>query len=151
MRCPYCSTEETRVIDTRRDLQGNMRRRRECVACSERFSTIERPIITDPMVIKRDGRREPFDRYKLLSGLQIACARRAVSMEALERIVDQVEYTIRQNNRAEILSRTIGDLVIEELRKLDEVAYMRYAIVYLGLSDLEAVRDEIDRLRAHRR
>ena len=103
------------------------------------------------MVIKRDGRREPFDRYKLLSGLQNACARRAVSMEALERIVDQVEYTIRQNNRAEILSRTIGDLVIEELRKLDEVAYMRYAIVYLGLSDLEAVRDEIDRLRAHRR
>ncbi len=150
MRCPYCTSVETKVIDTRRDPQGNMRRRRECISCNERFSTLERPIINNPQVIKRDGRREVFDRYKLLSGLQIACARRSVAMEDLERIVDHVEYTLRESHRAETSSRVIGDLVIEELRKLDEVAYMRYAIVYLGLADLEAVRAEIDRLRAQR-
>lgn len=151
MKCPYCSSFETKVIDTRCDPQGNMRRRRECMSCGERYSTIERPILNNPLVVKRDGRREPFDRYKLLLGLQISCARRPISMENLDHIIDRVEYAIRQNGRAEIPSRAIGDIVIEELRKLDEVAYIRYAIVYLGLSDLEAVRAEIDRLRAQRR
>ena len=127
-----------------------MRRRRECKECQQRFSTIERALLNTPLIIKRDNRREEFDRYKLLSGLQIACARRPVSMQDLDHIVDRVEYAIRQTGRAEIKSQLIGDVVIEELRKLDEVAYIRYAIVYLGLSDLEAIRAEMDRLRRRR-
>lgn len=150
MRCPFCHSMTTRVVDTGHDTQGNVRRRRECDACGQRFSTMERAILTTPLVNKRDGRREEFDRQKLLSGLRIACARRPVSAEALEQIADRVEYAIRQTGRAEVASHTIGDIVIDELRKLDEVAYIRYAIVYLGLSDLESVRAEIDRLRAQR-
>ncbi len=150
MKCPFCNSTKTKVVDTRRDTQSNVRRRRECKKCEERFTTLERPILTTPLVIKRDGRREEYDPQKVLSGLRIACARRPISAEALERILDRVEYTIRKTGRAEVPSRTIGDLVVEELRQLDEVAYIRYAIVYMGLGDLEAVRAEIDRLRAQR-
>lgn len=151
MRCPYCSSNETKVIDTRADAQGHVRRRRECEACARRFSTLERAILTTPLVIKRDGRREEFDAQKLVSGLRIACARRPISAEDLDRIVERVEYAIRQTGRTEVPSHVIGDIVIDELRQLDEVAYIRYAIVYLGLSDLESVRNEMERLRANRR
>ncbi len=150
MRCPYCYTLNTRVIDTSHDGQGNVRRRRECESCGQRFSTVERTILATPLVIKRDGRREEFDRHKLISGLGIACARRPISAEALEQIADRVEYAMRQTGRSEVSSRVIGDAIIDELRKLDEVAYIRYAIVYLGLGDLESVRAEIDRLRLQR-
>jgi transcriptional repressor NrdR len=151
MKCPYCSSDDTRVVDTRHDTQGNVRRRRECSDCEERFSTVERAILTAPLVVKRDGRREEFDPDKLMSGLRIACARRPISAEALDRVVDRVQYEIRQTGRTEIPSQTIGDLVIQELRELDEVAYIRYAIVYMGLKDLESIRAEIDRLRKQRR
>lgn len=150
MKCPYCNSLSTKVIDTRRDSQGYIRRRRECLDCDSRFSTVERPVVTNPLVIKRDGRREEFDRYKIISGIKIACARRPITAEEMERIVDRVEYAIRQTARTEIPSHMIGDLVVEELRQIDEVAYIRYAIVYLGLSDLEAIRAEIDALRAKR-
>jgi len=133
------------VIATDRDARG-IRRRRECPSCGQRFTTLERAILTAPLVIKRDGRREEFDRQKILSGLRIACARRPVSADELERLVDRVEDRIRQMGKAEVPSRTIGDLVIAELRELDPVSYIRYAIVYLGLDDLEAVRAEINRL-----
>jgi len=139
------------VVDTRHDAQGNVRRRRECTDCDQRFSTVERAILTTPLVAKRDGRREEFDPEKLKSGLRIACARRPISAAAIERIVERVEYAIRQTGRTEVPSRLIGDIAIEELRKLDEVAYIRYAIVYLGLKDLESIRAEIDQLRARRR
>jgi transcriptional repressor NrdR len=102
------------------------------------------------VVVKRDDRREVFDREKILSGLRIACARRPIPASELENIVDRVEYQLRQSGRTEVYSHAIGDLVIEELRKIDEVAYIRYAIVYLGLGDLEAIREEIDTLRAQR-
>jgi len=151
MKCPYCQSLSTKVIDTRRDSQGNIKRRRECLDCERRFSTVERPVLTCPMVVKRDGRREEFDRYKIISGIKIACARRPIPADEMEKIVDRVEYAIRQTARAEIPSHVIGDHVVEELRKIDEVAYIRYAIVYLGLSDLEAIREEIDMLRAKRR
>jgi transcriptional repressor NrdR len=141
---------ETRVIDTRHDSSGNIRRRRECQDCEQRFSTIERPILTSPVVVKRDDRREPFDREKILSGLRIACARRPIPAEELENIVDRVEYNLRQSGRTEVNSNVIGDLVIEELRKIDEVAYIRYAIVFLGLGDLESISKEIDELRIDR-
>ncbi len=145
MKCPYCGARRTRVIATDRDARG-IRRRRECPSCGQRFTTLERAILTAPLVIKRDGRREEFDRQKILSGLRIACARRPVSADELERLVDRVEDRIRQMGKAEVPSRTIGDLVIAELRELDPVSYIRYAIVYLGLDDLEAVRAEINRL-----
>ena len=149
MRCPYCDSGQTRVIDTTRNRRG-VRRRRVCKACERRFSTVERAILTTPLVVKRDERREEFDHEKLLSGLRTACARRPVSADDLERLVDRVESQIRQMGKTEIPSRVIGDLVIAELQKLDPVSYIRYAIVYLGLEDLEAVRAEIDRLLGER-
>ena len=145
MKCPYCGNSRTRVIDTTRNAQG-IRRRRVCKACERRFSTVERAVLTTPLVIKRDGRREEFNHEKLLSGLRTACTRRPVSADDLERLVERVENHIRQMGKTEIPSRTIGDLTIEELKALDPVSYIRYAIVYLGLEDLEAVRAEIDRL-----
>ena len=149
MKCPYCDDTRTRVIDTTRSEQS-IRRRRVCKACERRFSTVERAILTAPLLVKRDGRRETFDRAKLLSGLRTACARRPVSADDLERLVDRVESHIRQIGKTEIRSRTVGDLAIEELKALDPVSYIRYGIVYLGLEDLEAVRAEIDRLLEER-
>ncbi|MEE8390508.1 MAG: transcriptional regulator NrdR [Anaerolineae bacterium] len=149
MKCPYCDNTRTRVIDTTRSEQS-IRRRRVCMACERRFSTVERAILTNPLLAKKDGRRESFDRTKLLSGLRTACARRPVSADDLERLVDRVESHIRQMGKTEIPSRTVGDLVIEELKALDPVSYIRYGIVYLGLEDLEAVRAEIDRLLEER-
>jgi transcriptional repressor NrdR len=145
MKCPYCGAGRTRVIATDHDARG-IRRRRECSSCEQRFTTLERAILTTPLVVKRDERREEFDRQKLLSGLRIACTRRPVSADDLERLVDRVEDRIRRLGKTEVGSRMIGDLVIAELRELDPVSYIRYAIVYLGLDDLEAVRTEINRL-----
>ncbi|MDY6876930.1 MAG: transcriptional regulator NrdR [Chloroflexota bacterium] len=149
MKCPYCGNARTRVIDTTRSAYG-IRRRRVCKACERRFSTVERAILTTPLVVKRDGQREEFNHEKLLSGLRTACARRPVSAGDLERLVDRVESRIRQMGKTEIPSRVIGDLTIEELKALDPVSYIRYAIVYLGLEDLEAVRTEIDHLLGER-
>jgi transcriptional repressor NrdR len=145
MKCPYCGNTRTRVIDTTRSARG-VRRRRVCKACEQRFSTMERAILTTPLVVKRDDRREEFDREKLLAGLRTACTRRPVSADDLERLVDRVEDRIRQMGKTEILSRVIGDLAIEELKDLDLVSYIRYAIVFLRLEDLKAVRKEINRL-----
>ncbi|RMF29379.1 MAG: transcriptional repressor NrdR [Chloroflexi bacterium] len=145
MQCPYCGHARTRVVDTTRDARGGVRRRRECRACGRRFSTMERPLLA-LRVVKRDGRREAFDREKLLRGIRIACAKRPVATEAIEGLVDRIEARLERMGRAEVDARVIGDLVIEGLKELDKVAYIRYAIVYLGLEDLEAVRAEIDRL-----
>ncbi len=145
MKCPYCESRQTRVIDTVRK-EHSIRRRRECKECDKRFSTMERAVLTAPLVVKRDGRREAFDRDKVLSGLRVACARRPVSAGDLERVVDRVESHIRQLGKTEISTRVIGDAVIDELKSVDPVSYVRYAIVYLGLEDLEAVREEVNRL-----
>ena len=150
MRCPFCDSAQTRVIDTTRDSRG-IRRRRVCKDCEKRFSTVERAILTTPLVVKRDRQREEFDREKLLSGLRISCARRPVSADDLERLVDRVESQIQHMGKTEISTRVIGDMTIEELKALDPVSYIRYAIVYLGLEDLEAVREEIDRLLGEQR
>ena len=149
MKCPFCDSDRTRVIDTTRVSRG-VRRRRACQACGRRFSTMERAILTTPLVVKRDGRREEFNHEKVLSGLRTACTRRPISAGDLERLVDRVENHIRQTGKAEVSSRVIGDLIIEELKALDPVSYIRYAIVYLGLEDLDAVRAEIDRLLVER-
>ena len=145
MKCPYCGANKTRVIDTSRHALG-VRRRRECLGCGQRFNTVERAILTAPIVVKEDGRREEFDRGKLLTGIRVACAKRPVATEAVEGLVDRVEARLRAIGKAEVNAKVIGDMVIEELKELDKVAYIRFAIVYLGLEDLEAVRAEIDRL-----
>jgi len=149
MKCPFCGSSHTRVIDTTRGPKG-IRRRRQCKECGHRFSTMERPILRLPLVVKRDGHREEFEREKLISGLRIACVRRPVSADDLEKLADRVEAYVLQLGKAEVSSRVIGDRMIEELKELDPVSYIRYAIVYLGLEDLDAVRDEIDRLLAER-
>jgi transcriptional repressor NrdR len=145
MNCPYCGGNKTRVIDTSRDVRG-VRRRRECQKCGQRYNTVERAVLTTPLVVKADGRREEFDRHKLLTGIRVACAKRPVAAEAIEGLVDRVEAELRAIGKAEVDSKVLGDIVIEGLKELDKVAYIRFAIVYLGLEDLEAVRSEIDRL-----
>src|SRR3972149_2355282 len=146
MRCPYCKNEHSRVIDTSHDSRGGVRRRRECENCGQRFSTYERPIFAIPLLIKRDGSREEFDREKLLRGIRISCAKRPVSAADIERLVGEIESTLQTMGKGEVSSRVVGDMVIAGLKELDHVAYIRYAIVYLGLDDLQAIRDEINHL-----
>jgi len=146
MRCPYCQKERSRVVDTTHDSRGGVRRRRECLICQERFSTYERPILATPLLIKQDGTREAFDREKLIQGIQISCAKRPVSAADIERLVGEIESTLQGMGRAEVSSRVVGDMVIAGLKKLDQIAYIRFAIVYLGLDDLISIRDEIDHI-----
>jgi transcriptional repressor NrdR len=146
MRCPYCQHEESKVIDTTRDSRGSIRRRRECEACQQRFSTIERPIMATPMIVKKDGTREEFDREKLLHGIRIACAKRPVSAADIDHLVGEIESRLQQLSKAEVPSRTVGDMVIDGLKTLDLIAYIRYAIVYLHMDDLHTIRNEIDEL-----
>ncbi|PWH19643.1 MAG: transcriptional repressor NrdR [Anaerolineae bacterium] len=146
MQCPYCKNTTSRVIDTSHDSRGGVRRRRECEKCGQRFSTYERPILATPLIIKADGTREEFDREKLLRGIRIACAKRPVSAADIERLVGEIEANLQAMGRAEVSSRVVGDMVIAGLKELDQIAYIRYAIVYLRLSDLKSIRDEIDHL-----
>lgn len=146
MRCPYCKYQESRVVDTTHDSRGGVRRRRECEHCGQRFSTYERPILATPLIVKQDNSREEFDRDKLIRGIRISCAKRPVSAADIERLVGEIETTLQSLGRAEVSSRVVGDLVISGLKGLDQIAYIRYAIVYLGLDDLKSIRSEIDRL-----
>lgn len=146
MRCPYCQSEDSKVIDTTHDSQGGIRRRRECEKCRKRFSTYERLIRQTPLIVKRDNTREEFDHEKLLQGVRTACTKRPVSAAQIETLVNEVEASLQQLGRSEITSRVVGDMVIEGLKKLDLIAYIRYASVYLQMKDLHAIRDEIDKL-----
>ncbi len=146
MRCPYCNSERSKVVDTTHDSRGGVRRRRECENCGQRFSTSERPILATPLIIKQDGTREEFDREKLIRGIRISCAKRPVSAADIDRLVGEIEAALQAMGRAEVSSRIVGDMVIAGLKNLDQIAYIRYAIVYLGLDDLGAIRQEIDRL-----
>lgn len=146
MRCPYCQNERSRVVDTTHDGRGGVRRRRECINCGQRFSTYERAILATPLIIKQDGTREEFDRDKLLRGLRISCAKRPVSAAEIDRLVGEIESALQAMGRAEVSSRVVGDMAIAGLKDLDQIAYIRYAIVYLGLDDLHAIRKEIDHL-----
>ena len=146
MRCPYCQNNDSKVIDTTHDTHGGIRRRRECLKCEQRFSSYERPILATPLIIKQDGTREEFERGKLERGIRIACAKRPVSAADIERLSGHVESALQRLGKSEISSRVVGDLVIKGLKELDHIAYIRYAIVYLRLDDLHALRNEIDRL-----
>ena len=146
MKCPYCKSEDSRVLDTSHDSSGRTRRRRECKDCYERFSTYERAILDTPLIIKQDDTREEFDPVKLTRGIQISCDKRPVSATDIERLVGNIESSLQEMEEIEVSSRVVGDMVIAGLKELDEIAYVRYAIVYLRLQDLNAIRDEINRL-----
>ena len=139
MRCPYCQHNESKVLDTTHDTRGGVRRRRECENCHQRFSTYERPILATPLLIKRDGTREEFDREKLERGIRFSTSKRPVSAA-------DIENSLQRMGRSEVPSRIVGDMVIAGLKELDQIAYIRYAIVYLHMNDLRAIRQEIDRL-----
>ncbi len=145
MKCPFCGKARSRVVDTREAGNG-IRRRRECRVCQQRFTTYEQVASGMPMVVKTDGRREEFDRAKLLSGVRKACAKRPIASEDVEGLVDQVSSRIQSRYRAEVKSRVIGDMVMQGLKEMDEVAYIRFASVYLPLGDLESMKQEVDRL-----
>ncbi|HEU0027368.1 MAG TPA: transcriptional regulator NrdR [Ktedonobacterales bacterium] len=145
MRCPYCGYVDSKVIDSR-DNGETVQRRRRCERCSERFTTMERVVLNELMVVKRDGRREPFSREKLESGLRHACQKRPIAVGELEAIVQEIENELYQLGKAEIESSVIGEMVMERLRRLDAIAYIRFASVYRSYPNLQAMRQEMDRL-----
>ncbi len=148
MHCPFCSHPETKVIDSRLAGEGSqVRRRRECLGCGERFTTFEGAELVMPRVVKRDENREPFDDHKLRSGMIRALEKRPVDSEAVEAALARVVHRLQTLGEREVHSRLIGDLVMEELRALDEVAYVRYASVYRSFQDVESFQEEIRRLR----
>jgi transcriptional repressor NrdR len=152
MHCPFCGHVETKVTDSRLAAEGGqIRRRRECLGCGERFTTFETAELVMPRVIKRDGSREPFDEHKLRHGMIKALEKRPVSLEAIEQAAGRICHRLRVLGEREVPARSIGELVMEELRQLDEVAYVRFASVYRSFQDVEAFREEIERLRHHRR
>jgi transcriptional repressor NrdR len=152
MHCPFCGHEETKVTDSRLAGDGRqIRRRRECLSCTERFTTFESAELLMPRVIKRDGSREPFDERKLSAGLIRALEKRPVSSEAIDAAVARVCHKLRVLGEREVPSRQLGEMVMEELRHLDEVGYVRFASVYRSFQDVEAFRETIDHLHHHRR
>ncbi len=147
MKCPYCTSTETKVIDSRAAQNGSaIRRRRECIDCKHRFTTYEHIVEFPLVVIKNDGSREEFDRSKLKHSIKIACNKRPVASERIESVIMDIEKEIEENSGAEIPSSTIGELVMRHLKNLDEVAYIRFASVYKKFKDLNEFRDQINRL-----
>ena len=149
MRCPYCGTDDSRVVDSR-TVEDGVRRRRECLACLSRFTTYERIELAPLLVGKRDGRREPFVRAKLLAGLRRACEKRPLPAGAVEELAGAVERELQGRAVAEVPSTAIGELVMERLKALDEVAYVRFASVYRSFADLESLKAMLDELLAAR-
>jgi len=149
MQCPFCASADSKVIDTR-SAEGGIRRRRECENCGRRFTTYERVAPLRLMVIKQDGRREPFDRDKIIRGIQIACAKRPIETAAIEELVSGIESELYHRGGREVTSREIGEMVMQNLRKLDEVAYIRFATIYRRFADVEALAGEIESLLERR-
>jgi transcriptional repressor NrdR len=152
MNCPFCGFKEDRVIDSRESKEGDViRRRRECLQCLRRFTTYERIDEVPYMVVKKDGRREKFDRQKVLAGLLKACEKRPVSMGKLAEIVDEVEALLTERTDREISTTEIGELIMGRLAALDKVAYVRFASVYRDFQDVEAFLSELKDLMKHKR
>ena len=148
MRCPFCGNTEDRVVDSRESREGDViRRRRECVRCERRFTSYEKIDIEPFMVVKRDQRREPYDREKLMRGLHIACRKRPVPEAALERLADSIERSMSDSEEREISSQQLGTMVMDHLRELDPVAYVRFASVYRRFEDVEAFVKELHGLK----
>ena len=147
MRCPYCGFSDTKVTDSR-DTDDGIRRRRECLSCGQRFTTNERLAIGSLLVAKKDGRREEFSRDKLLAGLRRACEKRPLAAGAVEAVADAVETTLRERGAPEVPSEEIGEMVMDHLRELDHIAYIRFASVYRAFADLEELQQELEALAA---
>ena len=143
MKCPFCASADSRVIDTR-EVGDGIRRRRECQTCQQRFTTYERVAKVNLVVEKRDGRREPFDRQKLFEGIRVACAKRPISIDEIEGLVSYIESSLYALGRSEVPSRVVGEMVMERLREMDPVAYVRFASVYRSFADLETLKREVD-------
>ena len=154
MYCPFCADSETKVIDSRLVGEGNqVRRRRECQQCGERFTTFEKAELVLPRVIKNNGSRQPFDEDKLRSGLLRALEKRPVDLEQIEATIDRIKHRLRATGEREVPTRTVGEMVMDELRQLDDVAYVRFASVYRSFQDVNEFRKEIeamDKARADR-
>ena len=152
MRCPFCEEPDTKVIDSRPTEEGHaIRRRRECVRCGKRFTTYEKVEEILFMVVKRDGRRESFDRNKILNGIIRACEKRPVSLEQMETVVSDIERTLNNMMEKEISSEAIGEVVMEKLKDLDEVAYVRFASVYRQFTDVNTFISEIEKMLGTKR
>ncbi len=148
MKCPYCGFLEDRVIDSRESEDGlQIRRRRECLHCEKRFTTYEEIEEKQLIVVKKDGRREKFSREKIFNGIQKACEKRPVSTEQISLIVDEIEQELRQRFEKEVLSHDIGNIIVEKLRKIDEVAYVRFASVYRQFKDVSEFQKEVERIK----
>lgn len=148
MKCPFCGKENTKVIDSRpSDDDSSIRRRRQCEACSKRFTTYENVEILPVVVIKKDQTREPYDRAKLKEGIFRSCIKRPVSMEEQDNLLDAIEAAIFQREEKEISTKEIGEMVLEQLEKLDSVAYIRFASVYRDFVDMDSFRQEIEKLQ----
>jgi transcriptional repressor NrdR len=147
MKCPFCAFADSKVVDSRPDKDGStIRRRRECESCGKRFTTHERVEEILPLVIKKDGRREPFDRMKLVAGIQKACEKRPVSVETIERLVDRLELQMQESGEKEIPTKSIGEWVMTELHAIDQVAYVRFASVYRSFKDITEFMSELQDL-----
>ena len=145
MHCPFCNADDTKVIDSRLVADGNqVRRRRECITCSERFTTFETAELVMPRLIKQKGAREPFNEEKLRSGMLKALEKRPVSVEKIDEAISHISHKLRASGEREVPSKIVGELVMDELRKLDEVAYVRFASVYRSFKDLNEFREAID-------
>ena len=152
MKCPYCANLGDKVVDSRESKEGEViRRRRECLACGRRFTSYERIDEIPYMVVKKDGRREPFDRNKLLTGLVKACEKRPVAVSALEGVVDEIENMLQESSEKELPAARIGERLMERLKELDQIAYVRFASVYRQFGDLNAFMDELNRLLGSQR
>ena len=151
MKCPSCSNLENKVIDSRLNKEGNStRRRRECLSCGERFTTYERIEKTLPFLIKQDGRREEFDREKVLSGVKKACQKRPISIQEMEALVDRVEQYCQERGEKEMSAMVVGEKVVQELYQLDDVAYVRFASVYRSFKDVNEFMVELKDMLKHK-
>ena len=152
MKCPFCDDVEDKVVDSRMAKEGEViRRRRECLSCKRRYTTYERVEETMPAVVKKDGRREPFDRSKIVPGLKKACEKRPISTATIETVTDRIEKRIQDLGETEIVSTAVGEEVMRELSQLDQVAYVRFASVYREFKDIDQFMDEIKALAQQRR
>jgi transcriptional repressor NrdR len=146
MKCPYCQNDESKVLEKRDSKEGITRRRRQCLNCSKRFTTYERVESIELYVVKKDRRREIFDPNKLMRGIQRACEKRPVSRIKIEKIVDDIEIKLRKANKSEIKSQKLGEMVATRLKRLDKVAYIRFASVYKEFADIDSFTSEIKKL-----
>ena len=152
MKCPFCDELEDKVVDSRRAKEGEViRRRRECLGCKRRYTTYERVEEILPVVVKKDGRRESFDRSKILAGLKKACEKRPISTATIETVTDRIEKRIQEMGETEIESRIVGEELMKELHQLDQVAYVRFASVYREFKDIDQFMDELRTLAQQRR